>query len=477
MSQVKLSSSSYEEERDDRTSQEKERKTSSTPTPDEERNDDRMKHESEREMLSNSYEEIRDDRRNYDPGETSSNIYMKKGMIEEVKRQEEDYHSKQNYEKDELSLYEEQRNEKMNQEKRRAGASNSYEEERDNKGAHDQRKSKTERAMVAYTYEEARNSRMDKNIKAEETKRAFILIHQDDEEESYQCGICTNNRRFGSLHKAEVHLETHDLSLERRRFKCMVCKKRFITEENLEEHMETTKCRRIETYHCKSCKQQFYSEYDLVGHMKEDHQPYIMRNCDECGEGFQTYEELMNHIGWHRRKKSWECEICGMGMQTYRKCKNHMIGHGEKKFTCKLCQKSFKKGNQLRVHIMTDHTIDARKPDQNKMGKKLQRKEDDEKLELDHERIKQRLNKRIDEIHKKYQKVQREREEDNVSVRRNQDILEKQISRVTKELQVERQKNKNPQVKILKAELSSKEDEVRELRQKVGESYQISMKV
>ena len=131
----------------------------------------------------------------------------------------------------------------------------------------------------------------------------------------------------------------------------MGCEKRFITEEDLEKHMEATRCGGLKTYHCESCNQQFYSEYELMGHMKRNHQSFVMKrehNCDECGKRFQSYQDLMKHISWHKKYGKWECEICGVWgyffrLQTYKKYKDHMMEHEKRKFACRICQKSFRR--------------------------------------------------------------------------------------------------------------------------------------
>ena len=52
------------------------------------------------------------------------------------------------------------------------------------------------------------------------------------------------------------------------------------------------------------------------------------------------------------------------------------------------------------MHAMTHTAIEINRTDQSKIGKELQRKGKDRKMEIDHERVKERLIRKMDELHK-----------------------------------------------------------------------------
>ena len=378
-----------------------------------------------------------------------------------------------NYGEDKELWYEKQKNKKEETEMSRL-----YKKERENIETQNQ---KNDEAMKSYRNEKQERKEMKKNKKAEEARRKFIIVNKDGGDKSYQCSVCTEERKFESLQEAKNHLESHDVSTRQRSFRCRGCEERFTTKEDLEKHMYDAKYGGTKTYHCRSCNRQFNSEEELVEHMKRNHQSFVMKRehtCDECGKRFQSYSNLMKHIKMHKKLGKWVCRICGTkGLLNYKKYKKHMMEHEKGIFNCMICRRSFKKQKQLSMHVRTHTAMEINRASQNGIGKGIQKKENDRSMEREYERVKEKQMRKMDELHKKLQEVLKERNEKHESIQKDQNVLKDQISKVTEELEMEKQKNRNPQTLKLKAEVAAREYEIRRMRERVAEMYRESMKI
>lgn len=189
------------------------------------------------------------------------------------------------------------------------------------------------------------------------------------------------------------------LLLEKEKFVCIVCKKRFNSQLTLYRHagshflrFECDKCNKMcanpaqlkvhklnHDYNCRRCRKQFASAEEKKRHFKEKRcKPYTI--CSECGDEFTCWEHKQRHMEtvhghakvvhrcyicnkefktriavYHHFKanhtEDHKCERCGKSFSTKEKLKEHVASHtGEKPYQCTVCEKSFSKLKTLREH-------------------------------------------------------------------------------------------------------------------------------
>ncbi|XP_059194453.1 oocyte zinc finger protein XlCOF28 [Centropristis striata] len=211
------------------------------------------------------------------------------------------------------------------------------------------------------------------------------------ENEFYECDLC--KRVFASLKECEYHVQLHkckrDVVCEvcgrsfssqksltrhrkktcRRIFKCTDCSKTFINKNGLLKHSFShlgllpytcVRCRchfrlaklyrlhkcEPERIHCVACLREFLSEQDFQQHKKDtgcwgNQEPKGDEiRCLECGQRFDTTEELKKHAGAHQRVL--KCAECGKGFRSALLLMSHMGGHaGKSPCLCQSCGLGF----------------------------------------------------------------------------------------------------------------------------------------
>ncbi|XP_068999192.1 zinc finger protein 668 [Embiotoca jacksoni] len=225
------------------------------------------------------------------------------------------------------------------------------------------------------------------------------------EDEFYECDLC--KRVFTSLKDCENHVQLHkctvnvacevcgrnfssEKSLRRhqrrvchRNFKCTDCPKTFSTKNALLKHSFShlgllpytcVRCRchfRLATLyrqhkcvperiHCVACLREFLNQGDFQQHKKDtgcwgnqepNETPDEIR-CLECGQIFDTSEELKNHAGAHQRVL--KCAECGKGFRSALLLMSHMGGHaGQSPCLCQSCGLGFPHQQNYDSHLKT----------------------------------------------------------------------------------------------------------------------------
>lgn len=84
--------------------------------------------------------------------------------------------------------------------------------------------------------------------------------------------------------------------------------------------------------------------------------------CEFCSKKFVHQTSLRNHLNVHRGVKNFCCSHCGWKFTTGGNLKSHLLLHekntndeDDKKFPCKICNKTFRRLSALREHE-TSHT-------------------------------------------------------------------------------------------------------------------------
>ncbi|XP_063736444.1 zinc finger protein ZFP2 [Eleginops maclovinus] len=223
------------------------------------------------------------------------------------------------------------------------------------------------------------------------------------ENEFYECDLC--KRVFTSLAECEYHVQLHknkhDVGCEvcgrnftspkslarhrrttcHRNFKCTDCTKTFTKKNALLKHSFShlgllpytcVRCRchfrlaklyrqhkcEPERLHCVACLREFPSQEDFQQHKKDtgcwgNQEPKGDEiRCLECGQRFDTSEELKKHAGAHQRVL--KCAECGKGFRSALLLMSHMGGHAAKSpCLCQSCGVGFPHQQNYDSHLKT----------------------------------------------------------------------------------------------------------------------------
>lgn len=233
----------------------------------------------------------------------------------------------------------------------------------------------------------------------EELKYHLSKTHVEDR--FYECDLC--KRVFTSLQACEYHVQLHKCllgincevcgrnftspkSLARHRkkmchrnFKCTDCTKTFTKKNALLKHSFShlgllpytcIRCRshfrlaklyrqhkcEPERIHCVACLREFLSQEDFQRHKKDtgcwgNQEPKGDEiRCLECGQRFQTPEEMKKHAGAHQRVL--KCAECGKGFRSALLLMSHMGGHaGVSPCLCQSCGLGFPHQQNYDSHL------------------------------------------------------------------------------------------------------------------------------
>ncbi|XP_033929582.1 zinc finger protein 131-like isoform X3 [Melopsittacus undulatus] len=183
------------------------------------------------------------------------------------------------------------------------------------------------------------------------------------------CEKC--NRSFKLSCHFKEHMKTHSTE----RYKCDICKKRYLRESALKQHLTcyhldeggaSKKQKPGKKIHiCQYCDKQF----DHVGHFKEHLRKHTGEKpfeCPNCHERFARNSTLKCHLAACQsgagarkgRKKLYECQVCNSVFNSWDQFKDHLVIHtGDKPNHCTLCDLWFMQGSELRRHLKDMHNI------------------------------------------------------------------------------------------------------------------------
>ncbi|XP_055715664.1 gastrula zinc finger protein XlCGF46.1-like [Phlebotomus papatasi] len=152
---------------------------------------------------------------------------------------------------------------------------------------------------------------------------------------------------------------------------CHLCNTKFRMKEWLEAHMRVKHQGMKKATQCKVCLKEFTQVDYLRMHMATQHGKTYAFPCKEpnCKKQYVTEEGLQNHMkSWHdpenpkerKRVKTYNyvCELCGKAFECPAYLKKHSYSHGgERPFACSQCPRRFYTKNQISVHILRHEGI------------------------------------------------------------------------------------------------------------------------
>lgn len=171
------------------------------------------------------------------------------------------------------------------------------------------------------------------------------------------CKYCT--RRFESDEELEEHIDTMHSEGQPA---CPICFCSFQTFNQRTNHMRKIHERGLTK--CEICNIDFHSKYYLIKHNKKEHIAVVNRECPECKKVLKTEYTYERHMKAHTDEKLFQCKHCGKGFMQPRNMRIHEAKHTgpvERSFLCDMCGESFLGFTHLRVHQGKKHAIEVSK--------------------------------------------------------------------------------------------------------------------
>nr|XP_040020425.1 zinc finger protein 431 [Gasterosteus aculeatus aculeatus]XP_040020426.1 zinc finger protein 431 [Gasterosteus aculeatus aculeatus]XP_040020427.1 zinc finger protein 431 [Gasterosteus aculeatus aculeatus]XP_040020428.1 zinc finger protein 431 [Gasterosteus aculeatus aculeatus] len=213
-------------------------------------------------------------------------------------------------------------------------------------------------------------------------KRVFTSLSKCENHVKFQkCRIDVICEVCGRVYRSHRSLVRHRRTTCQRHFKCTDCTKTFTSKNTLLKHSFShlgllpytcVRCRchyrlarlyrkhkcEPERIHCVACLREFLSQEDFQRHKKDtgcwgNQEPKGNEiRCLECGERFETPEELKKHAGAHQRVL--KCAECGKGFRSALLLMSHMGGHaGNSPCLCQSCGLGFPHQQNYHSHLKT----------------------------------------------------------------------------------------------------------------------------
>lgn len=109
---------------------------------------------------------------------------------------------------------------------------------------------------------------------------------------------------------------------------------------------------------CHKCGKTFKNNYNMKKHEESEHSEVKPepQQCTICNTWYRNLAGLKTHIKnmHHNIETEHRCTICNKVSTTHRALKRHIyLNHKcEKRFKCNMCDKAFKRGQDLRVSVL-----------------------------------------------------------------------------------------------------------------------------
>ena len=104
---------------------------------------------------------------------------------------------------------------------------------------------------------------------------------------------------------------------------------------------------------CSHCKKKYVTKESLNSHIERDH---IRSTCEHCGKVFNSDNYLATHIQRKHSSKQFHCDQCEYSTSMKRDLKYHMESkHENTTHVCEECGKSYSHKNILAMHVKEKH--------------------------------------------------------------------------------------------------------------------------
>lgn len=159
--------------------------------------------------------------------------------------------------------------------------------------------------------------------------------HEPSEDRIHQCEVCHKNFKGLSTliqHQKLIHSE-NGIKPKDKKFKCRICDRKYYYERHLNFHVR--KHREDKRYECPraNCFENFFYSDAVKWHLVRVHFEKAPYNCKVCKKKFIHEKPMQNHVRTHKTgENSFICTICGKILSEGKNYMRHMRTHEEKSF-------------------------------------------------------------------------------------------------------------------------------------------------
>ncbi|XP_059054636.1 zinc finger protein 582-like [Achroia grisella] len=173
----------------------------------------------------------------------------------------------------------------------------------------------------------------------------------------YQCPEC--NKSFATHSHFKYHMRVHR---NERTYACDVCGDSFFQMSKLQRHK--LKHTREKNYVCPQCDKAFNNVTSLRKHglTHTEERPF---SCKICNRRFRDGSNYRKHVAKHdgmgagrvaAARRAFQCPRCPLAFHSNKDMRRHTAVHTDSKpFRCKVCNRSFRRKDNLERHIRNTH--------------------------------------------------------------------------------------------------------------------------
>ena len=182
-------------------------------------------------------------------------------------------------------------------------------------------------------------------------------VHENVQDTRFKCDECS--KFYQSNQQLREHTER--VHLKMKLLHCEVCGKGWNSKQELNRHSFVHKEYSERPYECSDCSKRFCHEPELKYHQntcqlsKEERNALIKQDpnnyCNLCSK---FYANLQQHIRRnHSSEKRFQCEVCGYGVNSYQELSRHTYIHKSmncRDFECEVCKMKYVTLYELKDH-------------------------------------------------------------------------------------------------------------------------------
>ena len=181
-----------------------------------------------------------------------------------------------------------------------------------------------------------------------------LLEHMRDAQHCGEPVKCPSCQQQMDIEGLEKHYEECVARMQTERKMCTTCGKMVVKKAfslHLKGHLRAAGVSE-HYFYCDQCSKRFYTNSYLQRHMKEAHEGIETAvTCPVCEKAFRRPEQLLQHTNIeHSTDERYQCVHCEKRCGSATLLKSHMLKHGDPKFKCTYCFKMLKTKTTLDAH-------------------------------------------------------------------------------------------------------------------------------